>query len=187
MTLFPKLSINMKLAADCDLLEIRNLTVLVYQMIYHQTFTKLLFLGKCGKVLKSVISELMLWIKFIITSCEIALSWIAENTSDVKSTLVQIMAWCHQASNHYLSQCWPRSVSPYGVTRPQCMMASSNGSFFLITGPLCREFNGDRWIPFTKGQSCRLWCFFDVGLHNLLNKRSNVQWFETTWCYITSS
>ena len=29
------------------------------------------------------------------------------------------MAWCHQATSHYLSQCWPRSLSPYDVTRPQ--------------------------------------------------------------------
>ena len=29
------------------------------------------------------------------------------------------MAWCRQATSHYLSQCWPRSLSPYGVTRPQ--------------------------------------------------------------------
>ena len=29
------------------------------------------------------------------------------------------MAWCHQAPSHYLSQCWTRSLSPYGVTRPQ--------------------------------------------------------------------
>ena len=29
------------------------------------------------------------------------------------------MAWCHQATCHYQSQCWPRSVSPYGITRPQ--------------------------------------------------------------------
>ena len=36
-----------------------------------------------------------------------------------KSTLVQVMAWCRQATSHYLSQCWPRSVSPYGVTWPQ--------------------------------------------------------------------
>ena len=35
------------------------------------------------------------------------------------STLVQVMAWCRQATSHYLSQCWPRYVSPYGVTRPQ--------------------------------------------------------------------
>ena len=29
------------------------------------------------------------------------------------------MAWCHQATSHYLSQCWPRSLSSYDVTRPQ--------------------------------------------------------------------
>ena len=36
-----------------------------------------------------------------------------------KSTLVQVMAWCRQATSHYLSQCWPRSMLPNGVTRPQ--------------------------------------------------------------------
>ena len=39
--------------------------------------------------------------------------------TDEKSTLVQVMAWCRQATSHYLSQCWPRSLLPYGVTRPQ--------------------------------------------------------------------
>ena len=29
------------------------------------------------------------------------------------------MVWCHQASSHYLSQCWPKCMSPYGITRPQ--------------------------------------------------------------------
>ena len=29
------------------------------------------------------------------------------------------MAWCRQATSHYLSQCWPRSLPPYGVTKPQ--------------------------------------------------------------------
>ena len=28
------------------------------------------------------------------------------------------MAWCRQATSHYQSQCWPRSLSPYGVIRP---------------------------------------------------------------------
>ena len=41
------------------------------------------------------------------------------NLTDDKSILVGVMAWCHQATSHYLSQCWPRSKSPYGVTRPQ--------------------------------------------------------------------
>ena len=35
------------------------------------------------------------------------------------SSLVQVMAWCHQATRHYLNQCCPRSMSPYGVTRSQ--------------------------------------------------------------------
>ena len=39
--------------------------------------------------------------------------------TDYKSTLVQVMAWCRQATSHYLSQCWPRFMSPYNVTRPQ--------------------------------------------------------------------
>ena len=39
--------------------------------------------------------------------------------TDDKSTLVQVMAWCRQATNHYLSQCWLRFMLPNGVTRPQ--------------------------------------------------------------------
>ena len=52
-------------------------------------------------------------------SCEIALIWMSVDFTDDQSTLVQVMAWCRQAASHYLSQCWPRSLMPYGVTRPQ--------------------------------------------------------------------
>ena len=48
-----------------------------------------------------------------------ALRWMPWDLTKDKSTLVQLMAWCHQATSHYLSQCWPSSMSPYGVTRPQ--------------------------------------------------------------------
>ena len=43
------------------------------------------------------------------------------------------MAWCHQATSHHLSQCWPRSMSPYGVTRPQWV--NSCGSWLLAAWP----------------------------------------------------
>ena len=33
--------------------------------------------------------------------------------TDDKSTLVQVMAWCRQATSHYLSQCWPRYVAKW--------------------------------------------------------------------------
>ena len=36
-----------------------------------------------------------------------------------ESTLVQVIAWCYQATSYYLSQCWPSLLSPHGVTRPQ--------------------------------------------------------------------
>ena len=52
-------------------------------------------------------------------SCEIALIWMSPDFTDDQSTLVQVMAWCRQATSHYLSQCWLRYLSPYGVTRPQ--------------------------------------------------------------------
>ena len=51
--------------------------------------------------------------------CEIALRWMPLDFTDNKSTLVQVMAWSRKATSHYLSQCWPRSLLPYGVTRPQ--------------------------------------------------------------------
>ena len=46
--------------------------------------------------------------------------------TDDKSTLVQVMAWCHQATSHYLNQCWPRSTSPNGATRPQWVIKHWN-------------------------------------------------------------
>ena len=41
------------------------------------------------------------------------------NTFDDKLIMVHVMAWCCQATIHYLNQCWPRSMLPYDVTRPQ--------------------------------------------------------------------
>ena len=52
-------------------------------------------------------------------SCNIALIWMSLDFTDDQSTLVQVMAWCRQATSHYLSQYWPRSLSPYDITRPQ--------------------------------------------------------------------
>ena len=42
-------------------------------------------------------------------SCEIVLIGMSLDFSDDQSTLVQVMAWCGQATSHCLSQCWPRS------------------------------------------------------------------------------
>ena len=35
-----------------------------------------------------------------------------------------------------------------------------NGTIFRVTGPLCGEFTGHRWIPRTKSSGEELWCLF---------------------------
>ena len=37
--------------------------------------------------------------------------------NNLRSTLVQLFAWCRQATSHYLRHCWPISVSSYDITR----------------------------------------------------------------------
>ena len=79
--------------------------------------------GGFERNLRKVIFKLILMIGGWGVFCKIALRWMSMDLTDDKSILVQVMAWCRQPTNHYLSQCWPRSMSPYGVTRPlaQCM------------------------------------------------------------------
>ena len=38
-------------------------------------------------------------------------------------------------------------------------MTSSNANIFRVTGHLCGEFTGHRWIPRTKASDTELWCF----------------------------
>ena len=52
------------------------------------------------------------------------------------------------------------------------MITSSNGNIFRITGHLCGEFTGPRWIPRTKANDAELWCFFDLRLKKRLSKQS---------------
>ena len=77
--------------------------------------------GTCGTDFESVIFKLWIQNSSLGISCEIALMWIPQDltTGNVNATLVQVMAWCRQAPSHYLSQCWPRSMSSFGVTKPQ--------------------------------------------------------------------
>ena len=38
--------------------------------------------------------------------------WMPLDLTEDKSILVQVMVWCHQATSHYLNQCWPRYPMP---------------------------------------------------------------------------
>ena len=52
------------------------------------------------------------------TFFKILVFWFKFHRSSFKSALVQVMAWCRQATSHYLTQCQPTHMLPYGVTRP---------------------------------------------------------------------
>ena len=82
-------------------------------------FNSLLAPGRPRWHFKTAIFNLVLLIVIFTSSKDNALRWMPWDLTDNKSTLVQVMAWCCQATSHYLSQCWPSSMSPYGVTRPQ--------------------------------------------------------------------
>ena len=58
--------------------------------------------------------------------------------TDDKSILVQVMACCRQATNHYLKQCQPSFMMPYGTNRPQRV----------------NSFSFSTWMDFRKLQQC---------------------------------
>ena len=82
--------------------------------------------GRPGCHFKTAIFNLVLLIGIFTSSKDNTLRWMPKDLTDDKSTLVQVMAWCRQATNHYLSQCWPSSMPPYGVTRPQWVKVTYN-------------------------------------------------------------
>ena len=93
--------------------------------------------GRYGCNLKWVILKLIWRIDILKVSCQIALMWMQQHFTDDQSTLFLVMAWCCQAARHYLSQWWPRSISPYCITRPQWDKSVS----YLITLFICEYCN----------------------------------------------
>ena len=53
--------------------------------------------------------------------CEIVLRWMPLNITYETAILIYVMTCCRQPMSHYLSQRWPRSMSPYVVTKQQCV------------------------------------------------------------------
>ena len=81
---------------------------------------------------KNIIFNLVLLIGIFRSSHDNAVWWMPQDLSDDKSTLVQVMAWCHQATSHYLGQCWLISLPPYAIARPQWVEIQTESSMILI-------------------------------------------------------
>ena len=57
----------------------------------------------------------------------------------------------------YIDECHSRSPL-MSVIQVCTMMTSSDRNIFRVTGPLCGEFTGHRWLPRTKASDAELWC-----------------------------
>ena len=106
-------------------------------------FIKSLVPGRFNFNFKEVIFKLTLVNGGWVISDEIAFRWMPLDLFDDKSTLDQVMACCRQATSHYLSQCWPRSLTQYGITRPQ-YSERAHCSASIPTGH--RKFSTSAWI-----------------------------------------
>ena len=67
----------------------------------------------------------------------------------------------------------------YLSTGSHTMMTLSHGNIYRVTGPLCGEFTGYRWIPLTKTSNAELWFFFDLHLNKRLSEQPRRGWSET--------
>ena len=61
--------------------------------------------------------------------------------TDDKSALVLVMACCCQATSHYLSQCWPSSLSWYAISRPQWVQSKNSTHCIILNKPCLVHFS----------------------------------------------
>ena len=119
-------------------------------------------LGNLNEILfRYVIFKQILVTDAWVISYEIAL-YMSLDLADDQSTLVQVMAWCRQAASHYLSQCWPRSMLPYGVSWPQ------------------RVFNNIVWLYHWTNADLFQWKFIRIQM--LSFKEANLKMISLKWC-----
>ena len=105
---------------------------------------------------------------------------VPRDHTDDKSTLVQVMAWCQQATSHYLNQCWPRSMSPYGDTRPQWVNISHLKTF-------CSNVDSSRWDE--DGNSMPQWVSIfrpELNGQNFANNIFEKSYFDLNYAEVIS-
>ena len=84
----------------------------------------------------------------------------SSNFHSVSTISIQYPSFYRQISTQQpalLSTQHPGKKDQSGVSFS--MMTSSNGNIFRVTGHLCGEFTGPRWIPRTQASDAELSCF----------------------------
>ena len=93
---------------------------------------------------------------------ETVLRRMPRDLADDWSTSVHAKVWCRQVTSHYLNQCWPKSMSPYGVTRYALYDAAAR---------LCSKWE--------RGFHCKLRCHWLEGVR----QRQIAAMMQDPWCF----
>ena len=102
--------------------------------------------------------------------------WKLLTCTDMMVADVLVPTWCQHISSYRVS------LIVTEVTHETSMVTSSNGNSFRVTGPLCGEITGHRWISLTTASDAELCVFFHLCLNKRLSKQSWGWWFETPSC-----
>ena len=110
---------------------------------------------------------------------EITCMWMPQDL-----TLGQVMARCHLSTSHCLSQYWPRSMSPYAITRPQ-LDGSRMVPFWEYSLPTKIQFEEIKAVT-----NNELWCWYSIPSkifiqikyipNTFLNLMNRETWFKAT-------
>ena len=93
-------------------------------------------LGGLDAILKNAIMQISVWFYCLVSShlmMMLGLRWMLWNLYDDMSILVQVMAWCLEATNDHQIQSWYKSMSPCDVNKPQwvdILRPEQNGHHF---------------------------------------------------------
>ena len=93
----------------------------------------------------------------------------------VTETGIVLTKWVNAKADDALVHCVTETLTAHDYI----MMTSSNGNIFRVTGHLCGEFTGDRWIPAQRPVMRRSDVFVDLRLNERFSKQSWGWWFET--------
>ena len=111
----------------------RNSSIFIQESVFGNVVCKMASILSRPQCVKTLRPELNSY--HVAATISYALSWkkcvplwfkfrwilIPSGLLDKKSTLVQVMVLPEQATNYYVNQCWPRCLTPCGVSRPLWM------------------------------------------------------------------
>ena len=127
---------------------------------------------RMAAIFQTTFSDAFSWMKIFKFRLGL-LKFVPKSPINNIPALVQIMAWRRPGDKPLYEPMMVNLSTHICVTRPQwvnglcwlhlchwySMMMSSNGDIFHVTGLLCGEFIGPRWIPLTKASDAELWYF----------------------------